>query len=185
VEDPVGQEAHLGVAALLAGVGAQGVGQPDHVPQGLKRGAEQGQGAGAAPDEVRSQRDEHARLAERADDVMLSGCRAEWNPHRRILRRLPVRRRNAPLRLRPPRKEESPLSCAKRPRRSMEGAVICTRRLTAPSRTSAVTRIISVFPFPSLLLSGYRSAQPRPAPEASNGNGTGRSGGAASSESRI
>jgi hypothetical protein len=37
VEDPVGQDAHLGMAAL-AGVGAQGIEQADNFPEGLKRG---------------------------------------------------------------------------------------------------------------------------------------------------
>ena len=38
----------------------------------------------------------------------------------------------------------------------MEGAVTRARYASAPSRISTVTRIISVFPFPSLLLSGGR-----------------------------
>jgi hypothetical protein len=57
VVDAIGQTPHLGVVAL-AGMGAQGVGQVDYVPQGLERGAEQRQAAGVAAGEAGSYRDE-------------------------------------------------------------------------------------------------------------------------------
>src|SRR3712207_2111313 len=72
VEHPVGQVPHLGMVALT-GVDAQGDWQIDYVPQGLKRGAEQGQGAVVAAGEAGSPGDEQARFAKRADDVVQSG----------------------------------------------------------------------------------------------------------------
>jgi hypothetical protein len=89
--------------AALAGVGAQGVGQPYYLPKGLQCGAEQGQGAGAAAREAGAQREELSRFAERADDVARAGQLSRRNPHRRLLcRSSTVCRRNALLRLRPP-----------------------------------------------------------------------------------
>lgn len=72
MEDAVGETPHLRVAAL-AGVGAEGVGQADYVPQGRQGGAEQGHGAGAAACDAGSQSEELARLAERADSVVSTG----------------------------------------------------------------------------------------------------------------
>jgi hypothetical protein len=57
VVDAVGQTPHLWVVAL-AGMGAQGVGQVNYVPQGLERGAEQRHSAGVAAGEAGSYRDE-------------------------------------------------------------------------------------------------------------------------------
>ena len=51
VKHPAWQLPHLRVAAL-AGAGARSVGQGDYVPQGLERGAEQRQAAGAAAGEA-------------------------------------------------------------------------------------------------------------------------------------
>jgi hypothetical protein len=67
----------------------------------------------------------------------------------------------------------------------MKGAVIRARYVTAPSRTSMVTGIISVFPFPLRLLSGGRTHSPRPVPKGSTENGTERPGGMTSTESWI
>jgi len=72
VVDAVGQTPHLRVVAL-AGMGSQGLGQVDYVPQGLEHGAEQRQAAGATAGEAGSYTDELTCFAERADEVVSSG----------------------------------------------------------------------------------------------------------------
>src|SRR5215216_7687648 len=69
VEHSVGQLPHLRMSAL-ARVGSEGVGQPNYLPQGLQRGAEQRQSAGAAAGEAGSHKGELSRFAEWADDVV-------------------------------------------------------------------------------------------------------------------
>jgi hypothetical protein len=70
--------------AALAGVGAQGVGEAGHLLQGLEHRAEQRQAAGAAPRQAGPEKDEPARLAERADNVGSSGPRSWRNFHRHL-----------------------------------------------------------------------------------------------------
>jgi hypothetical protein len=67
VKRPVGQAAHLGMAALLAGVLSQGVRQGYYLTKGSQHRPAHGAGAGGTPGRVLTRRLEFARLAKGTD----------------------------------------------------------------------------------------------------------------------